>query len=140
MKKFLLLAILVLSVTYSCLPDDSDSGADDGPITANIRFEVVTTRNSEAIIKTTIDNETDTEEAENLPFNKTYAQTEVEAGTYLKLSFVENGTYVVTNEGSSFTDYTAILNIYLNNVLAATESYDITEGDTGVKQVDFTIN
>lgn len=139
MKKFLLLAILALSVTYSCIPDDSDSGADDGPITANIRFEVVATRNTEAIIETTIDDVTDTEEADSLPFNLTYPQTEVEAGTYLQLTYLENGTYNVTPDGSSWTDYSVILTIYLNNIAAASETFDVVEGD-GVKQIDFTIN
>lgn len=140
MKKILFLAVLVLSVCYSCIPDDSDSGADpDGPITANIKFEVVATRNSEAVITTTIDNTTETENADSLPFSLTYAQTEIETGTYLKLSFLENGTYNVTPEGSSWTDYTAILTIYIDNAAVKTESFEITEGDSGVKQIDLTI-
>ncbi|MEH6536439.1 MAG: hypothetical protein V7719_08615 [Psychroserpens sp.] len=140
MKKLLLLAILVLSVTYSCTPDDSDSGAIDGPITANIRFEVVATRSSEAIITTTIDDETETEEVESLPFNKTFSQTEVELGTFLQLTYLENGTYNVTPDGSSWTDYTVILTIYINNTAASIGTFVITEGDSEVKQIDFTIN
>ncbi|MDG5492495.1 hypothetical protein [Psychroserpens sp. SPM9] len=140
MKKSLFAILFFSCLIISCIPDDSDSGGDDGPITANIRFEVVTTRNSEAVITTTIDNETDTENVENLPFSLTYSQTEIEAGTYLRLTYLENGSYSVSEEGSSWTDYSAVLTIYINNSVAATETFDITEDNSGVKQIDLTIN
>ncbi|WP_299336002.1 hypothetical protein [uncultured Psychroserpens sp.] len=138
MKKLLLLAVLVSCISYSCIPDDSDSGADpEGPITANIRFEVVTSRSTDAIITTTIDETTETENVDEsgLPYSKTIADVELESGTFIRLAFLEDGSYVVTPEGSSWTDYNVILSIFADNVLARTETFLVTEDDSGTKQI-----
>lgn len=141
MKKFLLLILIALSTTFSCIPDDSDSGADpEGPITANIRFEVSTTRETEAVITTTIDDVTDSENVTEFPFSLNYANTEVEVGTFLRLTFLEDGSYVVDDEGSSWTDYTAVLTIFVNNIPAQTELFSITEEDAGLRDIVFTFN
>lgn len=141
MKKFLLLTLIALSTTYSCIPDDSDSGGDpEGPITANIRFEVSTTRATEAVVTTTIDDATESEDVTDFPYSRNYANTEVEVGTFLRLTFLENGTYVVDDQGSNWTDYTAVLTIYVNNTPAQTELFTITEDDAGLRDVVFTFN
>ncbi|MCD2260485.1 hypothetical protein [Psychroserpens luteolus] len=142
MKKILLLVVLMCSINYSCLPDDSDSGADpDGPVISNIRFEVTTTRNTAAIITTTINNDTQTDEVENLPFSLTYAQVEIESGTYFQLTFLENGVYNVTPEGSSWTDYTAVLNIYIDEVLVRTDIFNVNEDNAStIREIDLTVN
>ncbi|WP_298903655.1 hypothetical protein [uncultured Psychroserpens sp.] len=143
MKKILLLMLFVCSITYSCLPDDSDSGAEpDGPTISNIKFEVTTTRNTEGIITTTINNDTETEEVENLPYSRTYAQVELESGIYFKLTFLENGTYSASSGGgTSWTDYTAVLTISIDNVVVRTEIFNINEDNAStVREIDLTVN
>ena len=143
MKKILFLMLLMCSITYSCLPDDSDSGAEPaGPTISNIKFEVTTTRNSEAIITTTINNDTETDEVENLPFSRTYAQVELESGIYFKLTFLENGTYSASSGGeTSWTDYTAVLTISIDNVVVRTEIFNINEDNAStVREIDLTVN
>ena len=62
-------------------------------------------------------------------------------GTYLKLAYDESGDYVVNTDGSTdWTDYTATLTIYVNNESVKTQLFDVTEGNSGTKEIDYTIN
>lgn len=138
MKKLLFLAIVCLLMLNSCSSDD-DSPNSNEPQVVNITFEVTTSRNSEAIITTTINNDTETDNANNLPYSRTYAQTEVDSGTFLELTYLENGSYAASSGGgSSWTDYTATLNISVNNTVVSTQTFDITETTTGIRRIDFT--
>ena len=73
------LVLMGCLIQSSCASDDSNP---EYPKTVNIKFEVTTTRNSEAIITLTLNNQTETVVVESLPFSNTYAQTSVDAGTF----------------------------------------------------------
>lgn len=132
MKKLITLTFAILTLT-SCSSDD-DSG-NSGSQTVNIKFEVITSRNTDAIITTTINNDTQTDEVEDLPFNRTVAQQEVESGDYLKLTYLENGTYAPIPP--NWTDYTATLTIYINNNVVKTQDFEIVS-NTGIVQIEYT--
>ena len=136
MNKTALIIVLIVSLfTLSCSKKDSDS---EYPKTVNIKFDVTTSRNTEAIISTTLNNETETENVDSLPFSITYAQTEVDEGTYLKLSYKEDGIYTSGTGGiDTWTDYTAELKIYVDNQVVKTQSFEISE-NVGLIQVDYT--
>ena len=140
MKKLVLVILCAICLpTMSCSSSDDSSNGDD-PQIVNIKYEVITSRNSSAIITVTLNNEIQTDEVDDLPYDITYAQTEVSDGTYVKLTYLENGDYVVTPQGSSWTDYTAELKIYVDNAVVASEAFPITEGGSGVKTIDYTFN
>jgi len=137
MKKTLfLIAILSLTLT-SCSSDDNKSDENEYPKAVNIKFDITTTRNSDAIINRTIDNQTETENVTSLPYSFTYAQQEVNLGTYVKLTFADNGTYIITPQGSTWTDYDAELKITVGTEVVKTQTIQITEG-IGNVQVDYT--
>lgn len=139
MKKFILIICVSVSMLFtSCSSDDSSDG--NNTQTTNIKYEITTSRNSSAIITVTLNNETQTEEVDNLPYSITYAQTEVSNGTYVKLTYLENGDYVVTPQGSSWTDYTAELKIYSGENVIKSEVFTITENNSGIKTIDYTFN
>ncbi|MEH1007049.1 hypothetical protein [Winogradskyella sp. ECml5-4] len=140
MKKILLLVFVISSLTFnSCSSDDNSSNGSEYPKTVNIKFEVIASRNSEAIINRTINNDTQIDNADNLPYTFSYTQTEVNNGTYLKMTYLENGNYTATTGGgTSWTDYTAELNIYVDNLIVKTQTFNITASDFGVKEIDYT--
>ena len=138
MKKLLLTLIVVASFSItSCSSDDDNSGGNNYPQTVNIKFDITTTRNSEAIINRTLDNDTEIDQVTSLPYSFTYAQQEVNEGTYLKLTFQDNGTYAVGPSGSTWTDYDAELKISIGNNVVKTETFEITSGG-GIVQIDYT--
>ncbi len=142
MKKIVLFAFVISSlIVASCSSDDDSNPVETSeyPQTVNIKYEVTTSRNSEAIITTTIDNDTQTETINNLPFDTSKIQVEVNNGTYLKLTYLEDGSYIATSDGqTSWTDYEAVLNIYVNNEKVKTATFNITENNSGVKTIDYT--
>lgn len=133
----LVVAISSLSLN-SCSSNDDSSSRNEYPKTVNIKFEITTSRNSQAIISTTLNNNTETENVDNLPFSKTLAQTQVNVGTYLKLTYIENGLIIVTPDGTNWTDYSAELKIYVNNVVVKTQTFSMTESDNTVKEINYT--
>lgn len=138
MKKLLLIPILILNLILTACSSDDDSG-DTGPQTVNITLEITTSRNTEAIVTRTLNNDTQTENLNSLPYSFTYAQQEVSTGTYLKLTFLENGTYAVGPNGSSWTDYTTELRILVGNDVVESETFTVTESNAGtVRQIEYT--
>lgn len=138
MKKLVLTFIVIASFSMlSCSSDDDNSGGSNFPKTVNIKFDITTTRNSEAIVNRTLNNDTEIDFVPSLPYSFTYAQQEVNEGTYLKLAFQDNGTYAIDETGSSWTNYTAELKISVGNNVVKTETFEITEG-IGVVQIDYT--
>ena len=139
MKKLILLVLTIICIpVMSCSSSDDSSGGSTYPQTVNIKYEVTTSRNSSAIITTTLDNDTDSNTVDNLPFSETYAQTLVNNGSYLKLTYLEDGAYAVGPNGSSWTDYTAELKISVGNNVVKSETFNITEGNSGVVLIDYT--
>ncbi|HPF12379.1 MAG TPA: hypothetical protein PLP62_13055 [Flavobacteriaceae bacterium] len=129
------LVLMGCLIQSSCASDDSNP---EYPKTVNIKFEVTTTRNSEAIITLTLNNQTETVVVESLPFSNTYAQTSVDAGTFLKLTYLENGIYVSGTGGvNSWTDYSAQLTITVGSEVVKSQSFEVTE-NTGILQIDYT--
>jgi uncharacterized protein YxeA len=138
MKKLLLIVLVAFSFSItSCSSDDDSANGNNYPQTVNIKFDISTTRNSDAIINRTLNNNTETDEITSLPYSFTYAQQEVNQGTYLKLTFQDNGVYAATNEGSTWTDYDAELKITVGNNVVKTQTFEMTEG-TGIVQIDYT--
>jgi uncharacterized protein YpmS len=85
MKKLLLIVLVAFSFSItSCSSDDDSANGNNYPQTVNIKFDISTTRNSDAIINRTLNNNTETDEITSLPYSFTYAQQEVNQGTYLK--------------------------------------------------------
>ncbi|MCB0742974.1 MAG: hypothetical protein KDC67_03655 [Ignavibacteriae bacterium] len=138
MKKLIVIPILILSLILTACSSDDDSG-DTGPQTVNITLEITTSRNTEAIVTRTLNNDIQTENLNNLPYSFTYAQQEVSTGTYLKLTFLENGSYDVGPNGSSWTDYTTELKILVGNNVVESETFTVTESSAGtVRQIEYT--
>lgn len=73
MKKLILLTFAIVSLTMTSCSSNDDSGNNDSQ-TENVKFEVTTSRNTSAIIASTIKNDTQTDDVDNLPFSITYAQ------------------------------------------------------------------
>lgn len=130
MKKLIALTIAIFSL-ISC-SSNSDSGDDTQ--TVNIKYEVITSRNAVAIITRTINNGNQTEEVDTMPYSFTYAQQEVSTGDYLKLTYTDNSTFA---PGETWTNYTATLNIYVNNTIVKTQSFTIT-GSSSLVQIEYT--
>lgn len=130
-----LLSLLCISIS-SCTDCDDDSGSTAQQI-MNITYEVTTTRNTEAIINRTLDNNTIMDRVSSLPYNYTYTQQPVTSGTYSKISFQDDGSYAVTSSGSSWTDYTATLVIRADNNIVKTQDFQITE-NTGTVLIEHT--
>lgn len=138
MKKTLLVLFVISSFSItSCSRDNDSSSSKEYPRTVNIKFEITTTRNSDAIINRTMDNETKTDDLTSLPYSFTYVQQEVNEGAYLKLVYRDNGVYVVSDTGSSWTDYDAVLSISVENEVVETKTFQMTEG-LGIVQIDYT--
>jgi len=136
MKKILFLLTIVGFTIASCSSDDDNSGGNNYPKTVNIKFDITTTRNSEAIVNRTLDNDTQTDNITSLPYSFSYTQQEVNLGTYLKLTYADNGVYIVTPQGSNWTDYDVELKITIGTEVVKTETIQITEG-IGNVQVDY---
>ncbi len=138
MKKifFLLIAFTGISL-LSC--SDEDPIIEEYPKTVNIKFEITTTRNTAAIIDRTFNNDTQTDEVEDLPYSFTYAQQEVNRGSYFKLNYKENGDYPSEPGSSSWTDYDATLKILVDDEVVKNETFMIQIG-TGIVEVDYTFN
>ncbi len=117
----------------SCSKSDSEY-----PKTVNIKYEITTTRNTEATITRTVNNDIQTEIVESLPYSFTYAQEKVEKGTYLKLTFLESGQYEAGQNGSSWTDYEATLNILVDEELVKSETFPVIEFESKVELVEYT--
>lgn len=133
MKKIVLISLLmsIISLT-SCSSDDDNSGGSEYPQTVNIKFDISTTEYTEAIISRTLNNDTQTENIDNLPYSFTYAQQEVNQGTYLKLAFTDN----LTQDGGP-TSYEAELKISVGNEVVKSETFTITDvGETVL--IDYT--
>lgn len=140
-KNILLISLVILGfLVSSCSSDDSNSDGDNGssfPQTVNIKFDIITTRNSEAIITRTLNNDTETVLVPSLPYSFNYAQQEVNQGTYLKLTFQDNGTYLAGPSGSTWTDYNAELKISVGNNVVKAETFEMTS-DGGIVKIDYT--
>lgn len=137
-KLFQIILVFALLPLVSCSSDDDSSNESNYPQTVNIKYEVTTSRNTSAIITTTLDNNTESNTADSLPFSDTYAQTEVNIGTYVKITYLENGIYAVGPNGSNWTDYEAELKIYVNNEVVKSQTIEITENNVGVEMIDYT--
>ena len=140
MKKILVILLVVVSTfsMTSCSSDDDNAGGNSNyPQTVNIKFDIITTRDSEAIVNRTLNNNTETDNVQNLPYSYTYAQQQVNQGTYLKLTFKDDGSYAIGTGGSSWTDYSAELKISVGDNVVKTQTFDITEG-VGIVQIDYT--
>lgn len=127
MKRTALIFILasIISLT-SCSSDDDNSGGNEYPKIVNIKFDITTTESTEAIISRTLNSDTQTENIDTLPYSFTYAQQEVNQGTYLKLSFTDN----LAQDGGP-TSYEAELKISVGNEVVKSETFTITDvGET----------
>lgn len=59
-KAIVLILLAILNITtLSCSSDNGSSGGNNYPKTLNIKFEITTTRNSEAIVNRTLNNDTE---------------------------------------------------------------------------------
>lgn len=139
MKKLFLIPALILSIVLTSCSSDDDSG-DSGSQTANIKVEIITSRNTSAIVTRTLNNDTQTNDIENLPYSFTYAQQNVSTGTFVKLTFLEDGDYSSsTGGGNSWTDYTAELKISVDNNTVSTQNFSVNQSNSGeIKQIDYT--
>lgn len=139
MKKILTFAILLSSIFIaSCSSDDDNSNGNNYPQTLNIKYEITTTLNRESIINQTLNNNTETFITSSFPYSHTYAQQEVNQGTYLKLSYQDDDVVLIgTGSGSSWVDYEAELKIFVNNNIVKAETFTIEEA-TGTVEIDYT--
>ena len=133
--RILILFILLLPL-WMCSCSD-----DDGNLrTVNIKLEVITSNNPEAKITTTLNNDLRTEEVEALPYSYTYAQQEVETGTFVKLTYLDISDVIAGPGGqTSWVDYDATLNISVDNAVVSTKTLVVTEG-SGVLEIDYTFD
>ncbi|MFC0605213.1 hypothetical protein [Winogradskyella pulchriflava] len=130
MKKVLLFVITLSFLTLnSCSSSsDDDSGGSNYPQTVNIKFEALAnTGGNLQVLATTIDNDSE-DHLETLPFSYTYAQQEVNIGTYLKVQF----------QTQSFTIGEEIeLKILVDNQSVKSEVFTITQ-ENQVGSIEYT--
>lgn len=132
-KTYLLLITFFCLIFSSCSKDDDNTS--NYPRVSNIKYEVITSKNTSATITTTLNNDVESHFAGNLPFSTVYAQTDINQGTYVKLTFQENSMGQGNNP--NWEDYTAELRIYENSNIIKTQTFDITLSNLGVKSIDF---
>lgn len=134
----LLSILLACSILFfsACSSDD-----DKYPKTVNIKFEVTTSNNPEAEIKTTINNDSEFEEIESFPYSRAYTQQEVNIGTYLKLTLNDMSDCATvgdpTDPNPINCDFTADLSILVDNEIVKTESFELTS-DVGLVFIEYT--
>lgn len=142
MKKHLkTIALILLTISnltiISCSSDNGSSDGNNYPKIVNIKFEITTSRNSEAIVNRTLNNDTEADFVGSLPYSFTYAQQEVNENDYLKLTYQDNGIYFVDENGSNWTDYNAVLKILVDNSVVEIQTFEIIEG-SGAVYIDYT--
>lgn len=139
MKKILTFAIILSSIIItSCSSDDDNNDGNNYPQTVNIKYEITTTMNRESIVNQTLNNNTETITVSSFPYSHTYAQQEVNQGTYLRLSYQDDDVVSIgTGSGSSWVDYEAELKIFVNNNIVKAETFSIEE-TTGTVEIDYT--
>ncbi len=81
MKILKLAYLLAIMVVFSCSKDDDSPEQSTYPRTVNLKFEAQATPENFGWIDVVINNEI--ERSDELPFNVTIAQKEVERGTFL---------------------------------------------------------
>jgi len=130
----------VLFITFLCLiflscSKNDDNNTNNYPRVSNIKYEIITSKNTSAEITTTLNNEEQSHYADDMPFSIVYAQTDINQGTYVKLTFQEISTGI--GGSTNWEDYTAELRMYENNDIIKTQTFDITLDNLGVKSIDF---
>lgn len=135
--RFLILVSILVVLLPSCSPDENDPNVNEYPKLENLKFDVITSRNTDAIISRTLNNDTEIDTIESLPYSYTYVEEEVNQNTYLKLVYAENGVYVAGEGISNWTDYTTELKILVGNEVVKSEMFTVEEGGGNV-QIDYT--
>lgn len=135
MQKTSILVITFLYFIFSSCSKDDDT-TSNYPRVSNIKYEVITSKNTSATITSTLNNNAESHFVDNLPFSIVYAQTDINQGTYIKLTFQEISTGIGGNP--NWEDYTAELRIYENSEIIKSQIFDITLDNFGIKSIDYT--
>jgi len=135
MKKLIPFFLTILCITlYSCSFDEEPTTR-----TVNIKFDVSTSRNTEAMIDRTIDDDIQSESVENMPYSFTKTQQVIDVGTFLKLAYLESGEYLATSSGeTTWTDYSLTLSILIDDEIVETETFEINQS-SGVKAIEYIV-
>lgn len=142
MRNFCIFFIATLLLTnLSCSEDDNNSS--QYPKNVNIEYEAVLSKNVEINITTIVDNETQFFEGIfDSIFSEVYVNKEVSQGTFLRLVYEGDDTFIVSGSNSqNWEDYSLELNIYVDGEVVANETFTITlDNVSGTKFIDYTFN